>query len=774
MKYSFKLITVPSAFISSLLSLLQKHLFLNKIVVLSLSLLLFSVLANATIHVVTVANFAFTPSNISNVLVGDTVRWVWGDGSHTTTCDPGSQGPGNSLPAGAATWNSPINSFNTTFDYKVTVPGVYKYWCIPHSPHMAASFTASNAAIAQDVLMGLTSTGGSQGKGTAFTIKSSGSGFSVVTSFAASVGTAPFETFLKGKDSAYYGTTSSGGKNNSGNIIKICGGSTTVLYSFNKNIDGGSPKGSLIQATDGNLYGMTTTGGTNGNGTIFRIKTSGAYTVLRNLKSATDGGSPQGSLVQGKDGSLYGVTSIGGAMNAGTIFKISLTGTFKVLRHLSVNTDGGNPEGNLIQGKDGNFYGLTKNSGRIFKITSAGTFTSLHTFVSTTDGGLPSGSLVESSDGNFYGTTSSGGSFNGGTIFKVSSTGSFKVLKQLNPAPDGTAPKGNLLIGSDGNFYGLTSAGGTNNAGTIFKVTSTGVYRVLRQLKITTDGGNPFGSLIITVVNKLVSKPQNITINANTNKIITLSGSGASKLNFSITVPPKNGTLTGSGASRTYTPKANFSGKDSFMFSVSLGCLASAPAKINISIKPAVAAPVLTLIGNKSIAENSTLTFKAIASNGTGTTMHFSLINAPGGAAIDATTGVFTWKSSAPGVYTFKVRSTNNDSTALYSEEEITVTVTEATITMAKVSKRLEDFDRTHARLTPNPVNNKFVVTLSKPAEFILMRIVDMKGIVHNTFKYSGPSKTDFEINVELLRSGVYVLQIETRHVKQALKFIKN
>ena len=99
--------------------------------------------ANATIHEVKVSNFQFSPSNLPNVVVGDVVRWVWVSGSHTTTDDPGSQ-QGNVLPPGAAPWNSSINASTTTFEYTVTVAGTYNYWCIPHAPSMAGSFTATN------------------------------------------------------------------------------------------------------------------------------------------------------------------------------------------------------------------------------------------------------------------------------------------------------------------------------------------------------------------------------------------------------------------------------------------------------------------------------------------------------------------------------------------------------------------------------------------------------------------------------------------------------
>jgi uncharacterized repeat protein (TIGR03803 family) len=75
--------------------------------------------------------------------------------------------------------------------------------------------------------------------------------------------------------------------------------------------------------------------------------------------------------------------------------------------------------------------------------------------------------------------------------------GNFKVLKNLNATTDGKWPKGNLLLGSDGNFYGMTSAGGTNSAGTIFKITPAGLYSVLKHFDLVADGGTPFGGLII-------------------------------------------------------------------------------------------------------------------------------------------------------------------------------------------------------------------------------------------------------------------------------------
>lgn len=133
---------------------------MKKIALLPLYVILISFASKATVHVVQVANFQFTPANVSDVTVGDTMRWVWVSGSHTTTDDPATQSQ-NTLPAGAPVWNASINAASPSFDYKVTVAGDYHYWCIPHSPNMAASFTASNTLPIKLILLDVS---GSNGK----------------------------------------------------------------------------------------------------------------------------------------------------------------------------------------------------------------------------------------------------------------------------------------------------------------------------------------------------------------------------------------------------------------------------------------------------------------------------------------------------------------------------------------------------------------------------------------------------------------------------------
>ncbi len=665
------------------------------------------------------------------------------------------------------------NTAGTVF--KMSTTGTYT---VLHSFVSATEGTIPNGGLVRgndNNLYGMTSTAGPGLFGTAFKVTTAGA-LTVLASFwGAATGNSPLETMAKGKDSAYYGTNSTGGVYNYGTIFKICGGKTTTLFSFNRNANGGLPKGSLIQATDGNFYGMASEGGTYGHGTIFKITPSGSYTVIRHLSSPTDGGYPQGGLIQLADGNLYGMTNSGGTNSGGTIFKITTTGTFTVLRHLKVATDGANPEGDLVKGPDGALYGMTMNSARIFKITTSGTFTILRALVSTTDGAAPEGSLVYHTDGNFYGTTSSGGSFSGGTIFKISPTGTFKTLKHLNAVSDGRYPKGTLLIGTDKNLYGMTSNGGTYSAGTLFKITTAGVYSVLRHFNLVTDGGAPTGGLILAPVNNLIANAQAITTAEDKAKTVVLTGSGGSPLTFNITANPAHGKISGTGANRTYTPTANYAGADQFAFNVSVGCLTSPAAIVSVTVTPVPDTPVLATIGAKSIVVNTTLTFTAKGTDpDAGQKLTYSLIGAPSGAVINATTGAFSWKPTATGSFTFKVRVTDNGTPALYDEEAITVTVKAAAATALRaISEEQPAETEINAVVFPNPATSLIQLKINTALDDAIISIIDMKGVVLSKTKQRADGKNNIQLNVSNLRAGNYFIQIQSKNVAKAIQFTK-
>ncbi len=117
-----------------------------------------------------------------------------------------------------------------------------------------------------------------------------------------------------------------------------------------------------------------------------------------------------------------------------------------------------------------------------------------------TNGSLPAAELTQATDGDYYGVTSVGGTnspncFSGcGTIFKVSANGAFTTLHFFDGS-DGSNPNGGLLESSDGAFYGTTYANGTNNLGTVYRLETNGTLTTLISFN-GANGGNPYGKLV--------------------------------------------------------------------------------------------------------------------------------------------------------------------------------------------------------------------------------------------------------------------------------------
>jgi uncharacterized repeat protein (TIGR03803 family) len=183
--------------------------------------------------------------------------------------------------------------------------------------------------------------------------------------------------------------------------------------------------------------------------------------------------------------------------------------TFTTL--LSFNgTDGQYPDGTLVQGLNGNFYGTTSQGGAngegtVFEVSATGELTTLYSFCSRpdcTDGSGPDpGGLVEATNGNFYGTTSGGGSHGYGTVFEISAAGELTTLYSFcsqRDCTDGHNPNG-LTIGSNGNLYGTTAVGGANGNGTVFEVSGAGELTTLYSFcsqPDCTDGTIPTAGVV--------------------------------------------------------------------------------------------------------------------------------------------------------------------------------------------------------------------------------------------------------------------------------------
>jgi uncharacterized repeat protein (TIGR03803 family) len=307
----------------------------------------------------------------------------------------------------------------------------------------------------------------------------------------------------------------------------------TTLVSFN-GTNGAYPveqlaktKARWVLHSNGNYYGTTPLGGANNSGTVFQVTPGGALTVIYNFCSiggnaCTDGSGPQGALVVGSDGNLYGTTYFGGTNNAGTVFKITTGGALTTLYSFCSAagcTDGSNPFGALVQDGSGNLWGATftggnaNNAGTLFKITMGGSLTTVHTFCSKagcSDGANPEGDLINApgwdSTGNFYGATYAGGnSTSSGTVFVITQGGSLTTLYSFcsqSNCKDGSNPGVPLVQDSFGNLYGVTSENGANAGGTVFKISPWGFLHTLYHFCSKPncgDGANPIGGPILGI-----------------------------------------------------------------------------------------------------------------------------------------------------------------------------------------------------------------------------------------------------------------------------------
>jgi len=130
--------------------------------------------------------------------------------------------------------------------------------------------------------------------------------------------------------------------------------------------------------------------------------------------------------------------------------------------------------------------------------SSAQTFTSLHSFDGATEGGNPwLGPLVQGADGKLYGTTFFGGTNDVGTVYKITRAGALTVLHTFTGSTtDGANPSAGLALGPDGNFYGTSVHGGASGNGVVYKITPSGTLTVLHSFNFT-DGQQTHAGLYL-------------------------------------------------------------------------------------------------------------------------------------------------------------------------------------------------------------------------------------------------------------------------------------
>lgn len=256
------------------------------------------------------------------------------------------------------------------------------------------------------------------------------------------------------------------------------------------------------------------------------------YTVLHSFSGGADGGSPFVGVTMDRAGNLYGTTLDGGAgygLNGyGTVFELKHIAAEWVITplydFLGGTNDGAGPYGRVILGPDGSLYGTASGGGEgsctfwyggcgiVFNLRPPAktcgsaicpwTETILYRFTGRSDGGIPTGDLIFDGAGNLYGTTVGGGSQDFGTVYKLTpSNGGWteSVLHSFGSGTDGIAPYNGVVFDALGNLYGITVNGGSYGGGTVFELVNTGsgwTGKILYDFQAGSDGRWPYGGVI--------------------------------------------------------------------------------------------------------------------------------------------------------------------------------------------------------------------------------------------------------------------------------------
>jgi uncharacterized repeat protein (TIGR03803 family) len=291
-----------------------------------------------------------------------------------------------------------------------------------------------------------------------------------------------------------YGTTVGGGTFGLGTVFELsptdAGWIERVLYSFAGGNDGASPYAGVIFDVAGGLYGTTFAGGSYGYGTVFRLSPSRSGQWSEHVILPFDGSNgsgPLGGLVS-NGANLYGVTEGGGKYDAGVAYELIPNGsggwTQSILHSFGEGSDGIYPYAEVLAlDVRGNLYGTTSaggalQAGTVFKLSqnAAGSWGEvvLYSFDGAVAGNPYSGVIIDGK-ANLYGTCANGnGETTVGAVF------------ELSPQPDGKWNNRNLLMftrengefpespvvrDAYGNLYGTTLLGGTSNNGVVYEVT---------------------------------------------------------------------------------------------------------------------------------------------------------------------------------------------------------------------------------------------------------------------------------------------------------------
>jgi uncharacterized repeat protein (TIGR03803 family) len=299
-----------------------------------------------------------------------------------------------------------------------------------------------------------------------------------------------------------------------------------VIYSFTGQSDGSDPSSPLTLDSTGNLFGSAAS---SNYGTLFRLTpiANGQWKEISfySFQGGSNGAYPTGGIILGANGTFFGVTAGGGAYSQGIVFELSLPSVQQLIVLYSFQQEsnyGTNPD-SLIRDQAGNFYGTTLNGGSqglgtVFELSpgSGGSWTYQEIFTFSYGGSYaqygayPYGALTMDAAGNLYGTTFEGGVYGGGAVFELTNTShgwKESLLYNFTGGDNGDGPLAGVVFDSQGNLYGTTLYGGSDEVGTVFQLTPTRrgwVHHVLHSFTGGLDGGSPYyGSLAVDAAGSL-------------------------------------------------------------------------------------------------------------------------------------------------------------------------------------------------------------------------------------------------------------------------------
>ena len=453
----------------------------------------------------------------------------------------------------------------------------------------------------------------------------------------------------------FYGLCSFGGIGG-GIAYKVTTNAVTRVASFDT-YDYPSP---VCEGSDGYLYGTTQKGGANGESTIFKLTSAGEYATLatfsadeivsqgltegadgclygfvsdpsfgqRAFKVTKDGivtrflTSPfyfeGSSLVLGNDGLLYGATYEG-------VFRLTANGSREAVASLPYETFGSS-FGQLMQAKDGTFYGFshyggsTNNHGVFFKVTTNGIATRLTAFVEPF--GWFFDELVEGPDGCFYGFTDH-------SVFKLTTSG---VLSTLASSEYYLRLSGALVPGSDGNLYASDWSGELQQVtldGVVTEAFNFGLLTSSSMQLSSAKNGDIYGSrssggsrgggsivrfIIAQLAPTIVTEPQNVTAAQGTNVVFAVEATGTQPLAYQW---QKDGTIIpGATSSKLVLPSVQIDDVGDYKVVVTnyLGSVISSNATLSVFV-PAVPPAPTSLVATTLTAHAISLRWQSAGTN---------------------------------------------------------------------------------------------------------------------------------------------------------------